>query len=434
MRSSADLLRKSRFGEAYLAAGHTVAGKYIVESVIGEGATSVVYAARRNLPQKSAITSPAASEAVDEDTDPPEEPSLVALKVIHRNLGTDPQIAGRFQREAAILKRLQGPHVLRVYEALEEDGLLVLVLEHVASTPLDQRLAEARRLDVATAVEITLQVCAGLGTAHAAGVVHRDLKPANVLSSADVTSDRVFVKVADFGLAKVVHGEKMITGLTEQDMIFGTPEYMAPEQARGEDVDARADIYATGCMLYEMLTGEVPFHEPSPIVTMTAHMTEPVIPPRLRSPEAGISSALEAVVLRALAKDPAHRYPSARAFAEALLAAKGGSQIVAATAGAADALGDTDLNLSGVLTHSPTLPMPLGGDLEAPDSQSIVVVEEEASVEATQATQATQATTDTHTITRVPPAPRSGTAWLWIVIAVLAAAVGIGIGIAVGAR
>lgn len=438
--------RISRYGDVLLAPGHEVAGRYVVESILGEGATSIVYTARRK-PVAPPDTSPAAHEPSDDD-DPEysQRSSLVALKVVHRRLCKDPQIVGRFRREAAILRRLEGPHVVRVHEALEEDGAVVLVMEHVAGTPLDQRLAGRRPIEPRAAVEIALQVCAGLGTAHAAGVVHRDLKPANVLLAEDGPGDRFLVKVADFGLAKVMQGDKGVSGLTEHDMIFGTPEYMAPEQARGDDVDARADIYALGCVLYEMLTGDVPFREPSVMVTMTAHLSKEVEPPRRRRPDAAIPAALEAVVLRALAKSPEDRYPTARALAEALMAATSSASVVAgAGAGPTDALGDTDLNVAVALARPPAPAGPRDPALEAtapgapPRGRDPAL---EATAPGAPVTAITHrdleppAPSDTLPLTAdaLPLARRGGPPWLWIAIAVIAALASIGVGIAIGAR
>jgi serine/threonine protein kinase len=410
-----------------LAPGHEIAGKYVVESIIGEGATSTVYAARRTrAPQ--AGSSPAAREALDDDADRPAEADLVALKVVHKRLCNSPQIVGRFHREVDILRRLEGPHVVRVHEALQEAGMLVLVMEHVAGTPLDRRLEEHKPFDVKVAVEIALQVCAGLGTAHAAGVVHRDLKPANVLFSAGEADGRFFVKVADFGLAKAMQGEKGVAALTDHNMIFGTPEYMAPEQARGEGLDARADIYALGCMLYEMLTGEPPFRESSVVVTMTAHVTKEVVPLRKRRADGAISAALEAVVLRALAKSPADRYPSARAFAEALLAATASKRVVART-GAADALGDTDLNLASTLTHAPVPAVRSSGDPEPAASGSPAHAITHPDVEPPAPRDTVPSTAEAPPTTR-----RAGPPWLWIAVAVVAAVAAIAIGIAVGSQ
>jgi serine/threonine protein kinase len=273
--------------------GVAVAGTYVTEGVLGRGASGVVYAARSN------------------------DGARVALKVIFAEHCHTRQIFGRYKREAEILRRIGGEHIVRFLDFVEHDGLLAIALEHVSGTSLEQVLE--RPVDLERAVTLCLQICEGLVAAHEAGVVHRDLKPANVMVEPAPAGERA--RILDFGLAKVVHGEHLVTGLTERDMIFGTPEYMAPEQARGDDVDARCDVYAVGVMLYQMATGAVPHKGRTPLATMTAQLTEAITPPRTRAPERAIPPALEAVILRALEKDPARRYPSARALAAALGAA-----------------------------------------------------------------------------------------------------------------
>ncbi|MFO0549758.1 MAG: serine/threonine-protein kinase [Polyangiaceae bacterium] len=275
--------------------GEEIAGLYTADKVIGHGASGVVYSAR-------------------DRTGAP-----VALKVIHAELCHSKQIFGRYKREARILKKIGGDNIVRYHDFLEHGGLLVMVLELVGGTSLEAMLA-AGPVSLDDGVDVMLQVCRALEVAHGAGVIHRDLKPGNVMVERDA-EQRTRVRVLDFGLAKVVHGEHMITGLTERDMIFGTPEYMAPEQARGDEVDPRCDLYACGVILYEITTGTVPFRARTPMSTMTAVLTEAVEPPRVRAPSREIPPALEAVILRALAKEPEQRYPSARALADALEAA-----------------------------------------------------------------------------------------------------------------
>ena len=290
--------------------GRAVGGRYEIVGAIGEGGSGTVYLAHD-------LTTPA---GVDR--------RRVVLKVIHRHLCGDRQIFGRFRREAEILEHLDNDHLVKLLEVLEDDGLLVLVLEHAAGRSLEDFLRDRAPLSLDLAVEIALQVCAALGAAHAAGVVHRDLKPANVLVSDSPSSPGgVHVRVLDFGLAKVVRGDRMVTGLTEQDMIFGTPEYMAPEQARGDEVDARCDLYSAGVMLFELATGAVPFRGRTPIASMSAHLTEAPRSPRVARPD--LSRALEAVILRALAKAKEDRFPTAKAFAEALAAARERTHVVA---------------------------------------------------------------------------------------------------------
>lgn len=333
--ASTDTLSDPGSGAELLPQGQLVAERYEVLSVIGEGASGVVYLARDKASEER-----------------------VALKVIHRSLCHDPQFLGRFTREATILKELEGNHIVRLRDIVEHDGLPVLVLEHVEGQSLEALLQKAT-LSIEQAVEITLQICAALGAAHAGGFVHRDLKPANVLVQGELGQTRApMVWVVDFGLGKALHREPTSISLTERDMILGTPAYMSPEQVRGDDVDRRCDIYAAGVMLFEMLTGKPPFSGKTPIAAMTAHLSEPVPSLRELRPDRGISASLEAVVQRALAKDPEQRYATARAFAEALMAARderSSHHIIAPRAGLdAESLAmvDTELELKDAVAKA----------------------------------------------------------------------------------
>jgi serine/threonine-protein kinase len=285
-------------------AGRKLGDKFEIVGVLGEGGTGIVYDARRIA-----------------------EGDSVALKVIHQHLAGDPQIRGRFTREAAILRRLEGDRVCPVLEfgeipdpRRESAGLLYMVLARVDGPALDAVLKRERLLPIDRALRIMLDVCDALREAHAQGVIHRDLKPGNVLLRGDETSARAVV--VDFGMAKIMTGGGTgTTALTQHNMVFGTPEYMAPEQARGDELDARCDVYAAGIILYELLVGTAPFSGLTPLNVLTAQMTETAVPPRVRAPERGVSGALEAVVLHAIAKDPAERYPTAGALAAAINAA-----------------------------------------------------------------------------------------------------------------
>lgn len=320
-------VRAADHGEAsaVLAPGTLLGGRWRIGDLLGQGGSGAVYV------------------AVDASIGgaPP-----IALKVIHRHLLRDRQINGRFHREAKLLGKLEGPHLVRLLDFGEDEtGLLYMALELSDGLALDQLLASGAHIPPERAARMVVQICAALEVAHASGVVHRDLKPGNVL----VSGDDDFVRVLDFGMAKVIHGDvhDSITALTEQNMVFGTPQYMAPEQARGDDVDHRADIYAAGVILYELLTGGAPFDAATPIGVMTAHLVEEPEPPCRRAPTAGIPPALEAVVLHALAKQPKDRYPSARALADAVERALRAPTDVRSAAPPADDLetSDTDLDL-----------------------------------------------------------------------------------------
>lgn len=347
---------------SHLGAGARVAGRYEVRTVLGEGATGVVYDAQR-LDASGAPAGP-----------------RVALKILHPHLVGSHQLHGRFRREARILQLLDGQNLVRLVDSFHDGETVGLALDYVEGQTLDAWVSSCGPISARAAVEMMLQVCAALGVAHAAGVVHRDLKPANVLVTAS-DSASPHVRVVDFGLAKLVHGERMVTGLTEHDMIFGTPEYMAPEQARGDDVDERCDLYAAGVMLYELLTGDVPFRRRTPIAVLTAHLTEEPEPPRAACARRGrdashISPALEAVVLRALAKERSARFASAKALAEALAATLGERHVVASLAAPAsraeaEHLGasDTDLAVAPPSTR-PRSPEPQTS-APAPDAQAL---------------------------------------------------------------
>ncbi|MGK3997312.1 serine/threonine-protein kinase [Sorangium sp. So ce1024] len=397
-----------------LPAGHRVASRYTVESVIGEGASGVVYLAARDGDGRR-----------------------VALKVIHRHLSGTPQIFSRYHREAAILRRVEGPHVVRMLDFVDEGGLLVIALEHIDGSSLEEILQERAPLEIDEAIEIAVQICSALEIAHAAGVIHRDLKPANVLverpdERADAAPSPLAgrVRVVDFGLAKVVHGEQTTTGLTEQDMIFGTPEYMAPEQVRGEDVDPRCDLYALGCILYEMVVGAVPFSKRTPIAVMTAQIAEQPLPPRASEHGWRISAGLEAVILRALAKDPADRHPSARAFADALRACRERRVVAHSRASLHDAISITELELERTgLDYAATTP----SDASIQDVAPPVAPQERASVPALP-----EASAAVFSEARGDGAGTAGASSreriLWAVVAILCAVAGIAVGTLFGAR
>jgi serine/threonine protein kinase len=281
--------------------GDVIAGRYEVRGVLGEGGTGIVY------------------DAVRTDDGQP-----VALKVMHAALAGDHQVRGRFRREAAILERLEGPHICPILDHGEVPGeangqtLVYLAMARLDGPSLEKVLVdEGPLLPVSRVVELVLAVLAALRAAHAQGVIHRDLKPANVILE---RGDRVVV--VDFGMAKIVTGGGLgTTNLTTHNMVFGTPEYMSPEQARGDELDVRCDVYATGVMLYEMLSGQKPFTAETALGVLTAHLTSELVRPSALV-TGRVSKALEAVVLHALARDREQRYATAAALAAALLHAR----------------------------------------------------------------------------------------------------------------
>jgi serine/threonine protein kinase len=342
--------------------GSVVGARFRVAEVLGDGASGVVYLAE------------CVAELTPGDSAQLRPGQRVALKVIHRHLAKDRQVSRRFDREARILRKLRGPNLVPLLDfGHTPDGLLYMALEHVEGTPLDV-LVRRDRLPPTRAVEVVRQICCALDVAHGAGIIHRDLKPGNViLQSQEDGTD--LVRVLDFGLAKLLRADasQSLTALTQQNMVFGTPEYMAPEQARGDEVDERCDVYASGIILYELLTGRVPFSGPNPIGVMTSHLTDDVEAPSSRAPEAGIPPALDAVVLHALAKSPKDRYPSSTALATALGSALRRPRDVASTAPppADYDIGTRDTELS---LEKPELPERVSATAEPKASRMWIVV------------------------------------------------------------
>jgi tRNA A-37 threonylcarbamoyl transferase component Bud32/tetratricopeptide (TPR) repeat protein len=235
----------------------------------------------------------------------------VAIKVLQPDLGARLG-AERFLREIQVTAKLHHPHILPLHDSGEANGLLYYVMPFVAGRSLRERLREELQLPVNEALDIARQVADALEYAHGRGIIHRDIKPENIL----LTEGKAIV--ADFGIARALDaagGER----LTETGLAVGTPAYMSPEQAGGSRLDGRSDLYALGCVLYEMLAGQPPFPGPTPQAILARHAVDPV--PSLRTVRPTIPQALEHVVTRLLAKVPADRFPSARAFAEALAAA-----------------------------------------------------------------------------------------------------------------
>jgi serine/threonine-protein kinase len=283
---------------ASLSAGDTI-GSYRIVRPLGSGAAGAVYLA--------------------EPTGQSDGPPRVALKILHASLIDDHEVTRRFHREAAILRRLRDEHLVGLLDfGQASSGVLYMALEPVEGRGLDEIIASSP-VDPVRAGRIVQQICSALTAAHEAGVIHRDLKPSNVvLEAAQPAAGGDRVRVLDFGLAKVLRGTSdSLVALTQQNMVFGTPEYMAPEQARGDEVDARADVYAAGAILYELVTGKVPFEASTPIGVMTAHLTEPVTPPSSRA-QGRVTPALEAVILHALSKERGERYPTAKALSAAI--------------------------------------------------------------------------------------------------------------------
>src|SRR6266852_6730603 len=235
----------------------------------------------------------------------------VAIKVLHPELAAAVG-ADRFLREIEIAARLQHPHIVALHDSGETNGLLYFVMPYVAGESLRARLERESQLPIPDAIRITGDVAQALGYAHGLGVVHRDIKPENILL------EDGHALVADFGIARAISAAGS-ERLTETGIALGTPAYMSPEQATEDgEVDGRSDVYALGCVVYEMLAGGPPFTGPTAQAILARHAVDPVAP--IRTVRDTVSAGVERAVLKALAKVPADRYARAAEFAQALAA------------------------------------------------------------------------------------------------------------------
>jgi serine/threonine-protein kinase len=242
-----------------------------------------------------------------------------AIKVLHPAMAADAEAIGRFNREAANASRIDHPNVAAIYDFGEtQDGLLYLAMQYIEGATLTRIMAAQGALPPLRATDIVRQAAEGLYAAHALGIVHRDLKPDNIMVNTGAEGVES-VKVVDFGIAKTT-GEKS-QGVTRTGIVVGTPEYMSPEQLAGETVDGRSDLYSLALVAFNLLTGDLPFPEASTGTLVVMRLTEE---PRSLSevrPDVAWPNELQAVMSRALARDPSLRYPSTREFAHALHAA-----------------------------------------------------------------------------------------------------------------
>ncbi len=256
----------------------------------------------------------------------PEMNRMVAVKILHPKLVDRKDMASRFRREARALSHLTHPNTVRVllYGELD-DGSLYIVMEYLDGKNLNQLVRQTGGLPLERAVPILAQACGALEEAHAAGIIHRDLKPENVFVCKQGGIDD-FVKVLDFGLAKVTQRE-MRPGsivLTQEGMVFGTPEFMSPEQAQGKKLTPASDIYSLAVILYEALAGKLPFEARGAMEFLQMQVSAPPIPLNERVPGRTFPPAVWAVMERALAKEPEARYQTAAAFGDALVTASTG--------------------------------------------------------------------------------------------------------------
>ena len=237
----------------------------------------------------------------------------VAIKLLHRRFAADEEFVERFRREASSAAGLQHPHVVAVYDRGAWDGTYYIAMEYLEGRTLKKLVQDEAPLDAPRAIDFTIQILRAARFAHKRGIIHRDLKPHNVIVDAEGRA-----KVTDFGIAKAGASD-----MTQTGSIMGTAQYLSPEQAQGFAVSAPSDLYSVGIILYEMLTGRVPFEGDSAVAIALKQIGEAPVPPSAYNP--GVPPALEAVVLRALEKDPARRFADADEFIAALEQAGGGA-------------------------------------------------------------------------------------------------------------
>ncbi len=259
---------------------------------------------------------------------------VCAIKVLNPNYAGehDPEFHKRFFLEASIASKLTHPNTVTIFDyGRTDDDIYYMAMEYLEGHTLHRAIREAGHFPEERAAHVARQICRALREAHSLGVIHRDLKPANIFL-VEHGDESDFVKVLDFGLVKNV-SENKGEDLTQTGLFMGSPKYMAPEQIRGDRVDARTDIYALGIIMYEMITGKVPFDRPNSVNILMAHVNEDAPPMRQMNPAISLSPAVEETVLRCMAKDPDTRF---RSMDEVLAALKrvGGSALTATISGA----------------------------------------------------------------------------------------------------
>ena len=261
--------------------GEVLADRYELEELVGSGGMSSVYRAHDRLLDRK-----------------------VALKVLHQHYSADAEYVERFRREARAVAALSHPNIVTVIDRGEHGGRQFIVFEYVDGENLKHLIQRGDPVPVATALELGIQVAKGLSFAHQQGLVHRDVKPQNVLLNGDGRA-----KVTDFGIARSLDVQH---GMTQTGTVLGTSDYIAPEQAQGKRVDECSDVYSLGIVLYELLTGEVPFPGENFVAVAMRHINEE--PPPVRERRADVSPRLDAAIRRAMAKRPGDRFPTMAAF------------------------------------------------------------------------------------------------------------------------
>jgi hypothetical protein len=290
-------------------------GQHRIDAVAGRGGMGLVYRAWDDRLQRT-----------------------IAIKVIAPNVASDPTFRARFEQESLLAAQIEHPNVIPVYEVGEHQGSLFIVMRFVDGVDLRELLRRSGRLEPRAAAAIVVQIAAALDAAHSRGLVHRDVKPGNVMVTGKAGSEHVYL--TDFGITKRI---AQTGGLTATGALVGTLDYIAPEQLLGHPVDARSDVYALGCLLYELLTGSVPFSRDTDTARILAHVNDVPTPASTLAP--ALPPELDSVLAKAMAKDPDERYPSAGDLGHAAVAGAEGRtyaeptrSVAVGPAAAADAL------------------------------------------------------------------------------------------------
>jgi len=280
--------------------GKVIGGHYEIISKIGHGGMSTVYKAKHQLLTRD-----------------------VAIKFLTVGRQLDGKAHQRFQEEARAAVGLQHSNICSTREfGINEDGTPYLVMDFLEGKSLGELIKQEEKLTQAQAIELMLGVCSGLKHAHESGVIHRDIKPANIIIAKDKNGSDV-IKIVDFGIAKLIREDDSGPNLTQTGEVFGTPKYMSPEQCHGRKVDQRADIYALGCILYEMLSGQPPFNNESAIQILFAHVNNE--PAALAN---DVSKDMKVIIDRCLQKEPASRYQTVSELMADLAAVKSGAPLI----------------------------------------------------------------------------------------------------------
>lgn len=265
--------------------GTIIGGRYELIEVIGEGGMAKVFKARCRILDR-----------------------IVAVKILKEEYSRDKNFVEKFKSEALSAARLTHPNIVNVYDVGQENDVYYIVMEYVEGQTLKDVIRRQAPLPVDRAVDIAIMICDGIHHAHEKGIIHRDIKPHNIL-----ITEHGMVKVADFGIARAMSNATITYG----NNIVGSVHYISPEQAKGDPINRTTDIYSVGCVLFEMLTGRVPFDAESPITVALKHIHDE--PPSLRTLNSTVPASLEAIVYKAIQKNPAHRYVTAEEMRNALL-------------------------------------------------------------------------------------------------------------------